>query len=270
MPIRLFLHLLSIETRKLTTYRADFWINALGGFLVQLAVTYFLWRTVYTETGKTVIAGYSFPAMVTYCVLVVLLGHLIRGDVRQIAISQEIYDGSLTRYLLFPAPYLAFKYAEHLGSLLPATVQLVCFGAVSYYCLELGELTGITLSTLAMTLVALAVGNVLAFLMVWPLQAVSFWADNVWSLNVMLRFIGNMLGGFLLPLSVFPESARKTLVYLPFRYLYDFPVNTLLGRISAAEWWSGLGIASLWCLAITGFGRWVWKRGCLTYTGVGI
>ena len=39
-------------------------------------------------------------------------------------------------------------------------------------------------------------------------KAVAFWADNVWSLMVTQRFVSALLGGAMLPLAVFPESAQ--------------------------------------------------------------
>src|SRR5204862_7635086 len=117
---------------------------------------------------------------------------------------------------------------------------------------------------------AVVVANVLYFVLIFPLQEVAFWADNVWTLNVMFRFASQMLGGFLLPLSLFPEWSRPALAALPFKYLYNFPAMTLIGRVSLAEWAAGMSIAIAWCFVIGGTSYVVWRRGTRQYTGVGI
>lgn len=272
---RVFWRTVKVEAGKAMSYRTDFWLSALCSFFVQMAVAYYLWKAIFAESGSEVIAGYGFDGMVLYYVLVVLLGRLARTDVRQINISKDIYDGLLTRYVLYPAPYLGFKYAENLGALLPALVQLALFGTG---CLVLLEFTGqeviseltLTPGSCARALVAVVLANLLSFLITWPIQAVAFWADNVWSLNVMLRFTASLLGGAMLPITVFPERAQAVLEWLPFQYLYYFPVQTLLGRVSVAEWWAGIGICGGWIIIVYAIGAWVWRRGERVYTGVGI
>ena len=121
-----------------------------------------------------------------------------------------------------------------------------------------------------MALVSLAAANLLHYLINFPIQAVAFWADNVWSLLVAERFIISLLGGLMLPLDFFPEWARAVLVWLPFPYLFSVPVRTLLGQVGVAEWAAGLAILAAWCGIAALAGRWVWRRGDLQYTGVGI
>jgi len=266
---RLFAHIFTAECRKLMSYRADFWINALLGFLAHFGVMYYLWRAIYREPAA-VIAGYSFEGMVLYYLLVILIGKLVRGTTHAADISQDIYEGSLSRYIVYPTSYFAFKYAQHLGLLLPALVQLVIFGLLYALVLPLPAEAHMTPLTVVMATVATLLANLLFYTMTAPLQAIAFWADNVWSLIVMQRFATSLLGGAMLPLGLFPDWSQPLLAALPFRYLYDFPVNTLMGRVAAGEWLAGLGIGLAWWLAIGAVTRLVWRRGMFSYTGVGI
>src|SRR5690606_19127890 len=116
MNASLFRHVLSIEARKLMSYRVDFWVNVILGFCIQMVVTFFLWKAIFAESGEATIGGYSFHGMLYYYVLVILLGKLVRGsDFGAPGVSAEIYDGTLTRYLVYPTSYFPFKYAQHLG-----------------------------------------------------------------------------------------------------------------------------------------------------------
>jgi ABC-type uncharacterized transport system permease subunit len=48
------------------SYRADFWISALFGFVIQMGVVYFLWDAMFRESGQERIGGYTFRPMLMY------------------------------------------------------------------------------------------------------------------------------------------------------------------------------------------------------------
>ncbi|MBI4616226.1 MAG: ABC-2 family transporter protein [Planctomycetes bacterium] len=270
MKAALFWHATSVEARKRLTYRADFWVNALAGFAAQLGIAYFLVDALFDGSGSASIGGFSRDGMLLYYVSVVFLGKLVRSTEMEHTIAQDIYEGGLTRYLLYPAPYLVFKYAQQLGALAPLAVQIVLFGAWVPFALGLPDGLAVGPGEVAMCAAALALGNLLQFLLIWPIQTVAFWADNVWSLMVAYRILSALLGGMLVPLSLFPDPARRVLDLLPFRYLFAFPVDALLGRLTPLEWLSGMAVGLAWCAGSWALGRAVWRRGDRQYTGVGI
>lgn len=270
MRARLFARVFILQALKLMSYRVDFWLTSFVTVGVELLIVYVLWTAIFRETGLTEIGGYTLGGMIAYYLLVLLAGKLVRGTERDYTIAADIYEGSLTRYLLYPFPYYGFKYAEHLGNLLPGLLQLALFGGTALLVLPVSVEHEVGPATIAMAVVSIAVANLLNFLMVYPLQLVAFWADNVWSLSVMLRFVVALLGGQLLPLTLFPEWAQRGLAVLPFQYLYYFPVSTLLGSVGVEEWAAGLAVALGWCALIGLATRAVWRRGLRTYTGVGI
>ena len=270
MTPRLFLHVMSVEARSQMSYRVDFWLNAVVSFVAQLALVYFLWTAIFAESGKTKVGGYDFHEILFYYVAVILYGNIVRGPQLQGVVSTDIYEGGLNRYLVFPTSYFLFKYAQNLGRLLPAIIQLVLFGIAWVVLFDVPDSMSITPVTVLMGLVAVFLANLLFFVMSYPIQLVAFWADNVWSLAVALRFATNLLGGFLLPLSMFPLWAQDALTWLPFRFLYDFPVNATMGRVSAGEWAMGVALCLGWTAVLAAAGRLVWKRGDLQYSGIGI
>jgi viologen exporter family transport system permease protein len=270
LSAHLFWRIASLEARKLMSYRVDFWVNSVAALGAELVVAFYLWQAIFTATGRDVIGGYTFRGMLLYYVLVILAGKLVRGQERDLGIARDIYEGTLTRYLIYPAPYAGFKYAEHVGALLPSLVQVTLFGAAAAWWLPLPDDVSITWATAGMAAVAIVGGNLLAFSLRFPIQGVAFWADNVWSLNVMLRLVTDLLGGLLLPLSIFPAAAQQILAWLPFRYLFAFPVETLLGRLTFGEWLQGLLVTTLWIGLLAALSSVVWRRGGKVYTGVGI
>lgn len=204
--MRVFRQVFSLELRKQMSYRVDFWVNSLFAFVAAIGVMYYLWKSIYADLNGQTIGGYSLGGMITYYLLVILIGRLVRGSQQIMTIATDIYDGGLTRYLLYPTSYLSFKYAEHLGTLLPVMAQVVFFGLAAPLFLDLPPEFHFSFINLLLALVIILLANLLYFLLSLPLQLVAFWADNVWSLVVMLHFIGALLGGAMLPMELFPPG----------------------------------------------------------------
>ena len=270
MRPRLFLVVVSAEARRLMSYRVDFWLSSLVGLVAGIVIPYFLWSSIYATSGVDRIGSFTFEAMLVYYVVVVLLGRLIQGPDLMTAVAHDIYHGELSRFLVYPTRYLPLKYAQHIGASLPGLVQLLIFGAFFVIVLEPPDDLTITLGSALRCMVSVALANALYFLLTVPLQAIAFWADNVWSLTVLLRFAASLLGGLFVPLSLFPSAAFDAIHYTPFPYLYSFPVNTLIGRVGVLEWCGGVAVVIAWCGIVLGVGKLVWRRGELQYSGVGI
>ena len=270
MNPRLFVHVASIEARRRMSYRVDFWLTALVGFAAEFGVVYFLWSAMFAESGEAVLGGYSFEAMLFYYVVIFLFAKIVRGVEFDNHVSQDIYEGGLNRYLVFPASYFGFKYAQHLGSLLPAVIQLTLFGGICLLGMDLTATVDLTLQGVAMCLASLALANLLYFLMSFPLQTTAFWADNVWSLLVALRFVTALLGGLMVPLSLFPDWAQAVNSWLPFRCLFSVPVEALMGRLPASQWALAMCVGLTWALVLAVVDAAIWRRGNLQYSGIGI
>lgn len=270
MTARLFVQVMSMEARRRMSYRVDFWINAVAGFLAEFAVVWFLWTAMYAESGAEVIAGFTFEQVLVYYVVAILVGKIVRGTEFDGQPSEDIYQGGLNRYLVFPAPYFGIKYAQATGALLPAFVQAVLFGT-AWWLITGGEgFEGVTVAGALMALGALVLANLLYYMMAYTLHCVSFWADNVWSLLVALRFTTSLLGGLMVPLALFPDGLRRLNEFLPFRNLFALPAETLLGRVGFSAWLEGMVVGCVWLVIVTAIARLVWHRGQLQYSGIGI
>jgi ABC-2 type transport system permease protein len=266
--VRLFWSIAGIEARKRMSYRADFWINAVVGFVTELGVAWFIVLAMFAGADR--VGEFSRNGMILYYVSVILIARIVRSADLDWAVADDIYQGALSRYLLYPVNYAILKYATQVGALLPALVQVVLFGAWVPFVLGVPEGIHVTPATAAMCLGAVAVANLLHFLSTLPLQLVAFWAENVWSLLVAHRIVASLLGGMLLPLSLFPGWSKAALAALPFRYMFAFPVDVLLGRVTVGEYAAGLAIAAAWCGIFAAASAAVWRRGTLQYTGVGM
>jgi ABC-2 type transport system permease protein len=270
MRARLLWNVFSVEVRKRMSYRADFWINSVVGILVSLSVFWFLTYAMFSASGQPRLGGYTERGMILYYVFVTLMGRIVQSNELEMGISEDIYEGSLTRYLIYPVSYKSVKYAEQAGSVAPQLIQLTLFGFLAPFIVGIPAEVHITPASVAMGLISLALANLRHYLLVLPIQAIAFWADNVWSLVVAERLAIGFLGGQLAPISLFPQWVQAILTWLPFPYLYSFPARTLMGSVMLAEWALGLVVGLAWCGIAIAIGRSIWRRDDLQYTGVGI
>lgn len=266
--MRLFWSIAGVEARKRMSYRADFWLNAIAGFVTELGVAWFITTAMFANGGS--LGGYSRDGMLLYYVVVILVSRLVRSADMEWAIADDIYQGALSRYLLYPASYGRMKYATLVGALLPVILQVILFGAWVPFVLGVPEEIHLSASSVAMAVVAVAVANLLHFMTCYPIQLVAFWADNCWSLMVAHRIVASLLGGLLVPLDLFPAWSRPVVDALPFRYMFAFPVDALLGRVTPGQFATGMAVALAWCGVSAAVSAAVWRRGTLQYTGVGM
>ena len=269
MTARLFLEVVVIEAKKRLSYRVDFWLQAFVIFAVEAMLAWFVWQALFVESGRDRIAGLDFHGAVLYQVTAILTTKLVRGSEFSDQVSDDIYTGGYTRYLLYPVPYFGFKYAAQVGAQTPNALQFVVFGTLAPLVIT-SATTAVTPTGVLMAVPSLLVANVLYYVMSLALQGVAFWADNVWSLMVAQRLLSAVLGGAMFPLAILPAGARRVFDALPFRYLFSDPIETILGRRDVGAWATGLGVASAWIVAFALLGRAVFRRGRLSYSGVGI
>lgn len=262
-------HLFSLEIRKVLSYRVDFWINFLGAVLTELAIAYFLWRAVFDTQGTTQIGGYSFQAMILYYVLVALVRRTVMAFDHG-AISFEIYDGSLNRYLVYPVSLFSYKYVSWMANAFVTYVQLLLSLAIFIGAFGVPVDRHVTLEGLVMGTVSVWAASSVYFLCSMLFELVAFWAENVWSLLVMLRFTVALLGGGLIPMALFPDWSRGILKSLPFEHMVSTPIRAFMGELTWTEFALSLSMLAIWSALISAMVAWVWRRGTLKYSGVGI
>lgn len=262
-------HVLSIELKKALSYRLDFWINFLVSTSIEIAVAYFLWKAIFTARDVTTMEGYSFYGLVFYYLFASFSIRIARGSERGY-ISQEIYDGGLTRYLLYPLSFLGYKYITHFSQQLLAIIQLIL--AFIFLMIFLGPPLDQNVSAFSFLagLFTCLIAGILHFALASCLEMVAFWQDVIWNLMVMLRFVIMLLGGGMIPLTFFPEWGQKIVSLTPFPLLVTFPVKTFLGQITLHDWLINIGLLALWALLFSGLAAWIWARGTRRYSGVGI
>lgn len=107
------------------------------------------------------------------------------------------------------------------------------------------------------------------FFMQYTIGLSGFWITRSLSVNDAWFFMYSLASGYLVPLDLFPAVVRDILMFLPFRYTLSFPVELMMGTLSAGSALQGITMQWLWAGALCALTRWVWRRGLRRYSAVG-
>ena len=262
-------HVVAMEFRKILAYRSDFWITFLGQTFIQLIVARALWQSIFASQGATEMKGYTLEMMTLYYLIVPIGMKMLTGENIGF-MAREIYEGTFTRYLLYPLSVFQYKTLTYLTYSMFYGIQMVILFSIFRAFIADAPFTVIDFGNLLLGVGLFFVAALTYGMMALFIEMFSLWADNIWSLVVMLRFFTSFFGGGFIPLTFLPDWAQNALAYTPFPYLISLPARTVMGLASFPEIAKGICILFVWTLFFMEIIKLLWKRGEKKYTGVGI
>jgi ABC-2 type transport system permease protein len=259
----------AMEFRKILAFRTDFWVTFLGQTLVQLLIARALWQSVFAAQGTAVMQGYTLSTMTLYYLIVPIGTRMLTGENIGF-ISREIYDGSFTRYLIYPLSFFQYKTLTYLTHSLFYGIQLILLFSVFNVFFSEEPFTLLKFSALLQGTALFLIASLAYVMMAASVELLALWADNIWSLMVMMRFFTSFFGGGFIPLTFFPDWGQRLLELTPFPYFVSLPVRTILGLSTTQEILAGTFILTVWAMFFWLLSRFIWARGQKLYAGVGI
>jgi ABC-2 type transport system permease protein len=245
-----------------TAYRWEFLAEILGAALVPAAIQWILWYALFRVGGAEEVAGMTYAQAVSYTLTSVLFTE-VRGGDNDFELQEMIRTGQLSNYLLRPVGVVEFVYLRGVApKLLVAAFGLVV-GCVVGGAFGLSPLRMVGAMAMAM------LGNVIHYQLSAALATTAFLWEEAYSVLMVKNMLVSLLSGELIPLNLFPESARWVWESTPF-YLYVFgPVQYALGRWTHAEFAWHMGIGMCWVAAGWLAIRASWGLGIRRYLSLG-
>jgi ABC-2 type transport system permease protein len=106
-------------------------------------------------------------------------------------------------------------------------------------------------------------------MLLWMLGMVTFWTTRVAALYELFFAAELILSGRLVPMALMPDWVQGLAQYLPFKWTFGFPIESLVGRLTPQQLGSGLAMQLTWILIGTGLVLAVWRFGIRRYSAVG-
>lgn len=248
-------------------YRGDFAFATLVRFL-PIITQVFLWNAIFGGDGDLQLNGYSYSAMVSYYLLVMVARAFSSMPGLANGIAMSVRDGSVRKYLLQPVDMLGYLFWHRIAhKLVYYIVAIGPFTLVFWLCRA--YLPGwpdpfVLCAWIASLMMAFLIG----FLIESLIGLVSFWFLEVSSLIFIYMMMSYFLSGHMIPLEWIAEWI-PWVHYLPFKYLAYFPAAILLGRIPLDLLMQELAIQFVWIVVLLALNRAAFHYGVRRYGAFG-
>ena len=191
-----------------------------------LIIILFVFVKLWTITMKNSpsIEGFDLKKMIWYYVatetIIMSLFPLHR------TIEKEIREGDVAIRLNKPYSYLAFHYAVFLAeSFIKALILLAVGSAVTLF--MVGPIPFDFTNIPAIVLIFFITTS-LNFFFSSLIGMSAFWTEDITGLFFIFDRLKWLLGGFLLPITIFPEPMRTIAMHSPFQYMIYAPAKLFI------------------------------------------
>ncbi len=263
-----FLAIFKMVWLERMAYRVNFFLQIVSGILSSLIIV-LLWMAIFRSAGREVVGGYSLAEMVTYLLGAGLINSFILATAENPETSQNIQDGTLSFLFLQPiSPYGVWFLRDLGGKTFNFSLGLAGYGVVFFFFRQYLFLPP-SGGYLLLFVLSLFLAALLQFLLFEALSLLSFWVENTYGIRFTMRVILEVLGGSIIPLSLFPTIFHSFLILLPFQYLIYLPMEIYLGKITIEQTgWEFLKEAG-WISVLGLVNYKIWKRGVKQYVAMG-
>jgi ABC-2 type transport system permease protein len=228
--------------------------------LIYLVLVYFLWKAIYASSGVDVVNGMTFNDTMIYLILATALFNFLEMFVVW-DMSRAIQSGKIILDLLKPMSFKRYTFWSYSGShvvlftltFIPTfiVVMIVTKGAIPI---------GLNLVRFLISVVMALVVN---FSIEMIVATLCLYTESTWGINIVKETIVLVLSGASIPLAFFPESIRNIISWLPFRAIYDIPLQVLLNK-GGSDTLEGLakmwGMQLGWCVILGLAGMLFWNH----------
>jgi ABC-2 type transport system permease protein len=118
-------------------------------------------------------------------------------------------------------------------------------------------------------LVAIWGAYLIRSMFLWILGMFTFWTTRGSAIFETYILAELLLSGRLLPLTLMPHWTQRLAAWLPFKWTFYYPIETLVGHMSTASLLGGLGMQLLWTAIGGAIVAVMWKFSVRHYSAVG-
>ena len=265
--LRKYLKVIELGFENVIEYRVNF-ILSLFSLIFPLTIQYYLWTCVFEYSASETVYGYTYSQMITYVILAGLVSRMVATGFEW-EVSGDVKNGGLDKFIIKPVGYYQYRICSFLGGKIAQMIMLSIVTAVFLVLISSFLGMQIIFSRVLLFLLAVSLGTMVNYGIVFCLSTTSFWFNEVWGIFIAVGLSVNLLSGGLFPLEVFGETLTNIFRFLPFQYTISFPINIINGIVPMEDIWSGLIIQSIWIVVLISISNILWKIGTKKYIAIG-
>jgi len=257
MNPKLFFKFVSVSFQKQITYRFDYFIGILNGFLYVFIFTS-LWKALYSQFDAAEHNGFTLTAIITYAVMAMAIRISFTMD--DTIIYRKVQDGSIAMELIRPTSFFFMNLAENFGHsffhILARTLPIVIISAFLFDIYVPFE----PLRFLAFLLSAF-IGYLLISMLNFIVGLLAFWFVEIFPFMLFKYALFTFFAGGIVPIDFFPEALKPLINLLPFQYMLYFPTIILIGHAPLAEVQPIIITQLIWILIMGIICKIMWNAG---------
>lgn len=234
--------------------------------MVLEAVVYLaLWQAVVRAGGGN-LQGWTVHDVAAYFVVWTLVRNM-GAAFTPYGFEERIRHGVFSTFLLRPRHPIHYDIAEFVGW---KAVMLVLWLPVA---VAMSLLFRPVLTVTPWEVVTFVAACWNAFLIrslyLWFVGMASFWTTRATGLFDMFFAVELLLSGRLVPMPFLPEGVRDLADVLPFKWVFAFPIDSLVGHLSAGQLLHGLTMQLGWLAVGAVLVSVTWRFAVRRYSAVG-
>lgn len=263
--LRSFAAFLRVAIGTMMQYRGEIFLWAVWG-LINPAVLYAMWSAAAEGNIDHTLAGFDRGQFAAYYFCIMIIGHVTTAwDAYEL--GYYIRSGALSPKLLRPI----LPIWEALAANIAYKVATLAFVAPSWLLFYL--IVHPTFSAgpwqISLGLVAVVIAGVSNFVLGYVVALVAFWSPKLDAVGEAYFGLAMMFGGRFAPLEALPWLLKEIALILPFRWMYAFPAELLMGKVTTLSGaMSGIGMQLAWLAAFVLAFRIGWAAAVKRYTAV--
>jgi ABC-2 type transport system permease protein len=229
-----YLKVFAISIKNSTTYMRDFIIG--NTFIIIIIFVFIqLWKNLYAQNIET---GFTFQQLIWY----LIINQVVFSNNMEIfrRIEDDIKTGSIAYYLNKPYSYPVFIAFEALGKIIVRLAVNMVFGILLGLGF-VGSIPAFSLINLLPMVIMITLAIVLNLLIYILLALTSFWLEENRPFALIYRQLVFAFGGFLIPLTLFPQALYNIMRHMPWTYIAFHTSRTIVlfepaAFINTAAW----------------------------------
>ncbi len=233
---------------------------------VSLIVFYFLWQSIYSYTGETLIRGFTFEALIGYYALSMIIAFFTWSHVDK-DIESDVRHGHLIFKMLQPVSHCLNSFFIELGihsyTILIETIPIFLIGYLFFY------VPLVSAITITLFFISLMMAAVLYYQFAYFLGLSAFWLKRIDGIRRMRSPLIAFLSGGILPLTFFPVWYTDIHHLLPFQYMRYVPIMIYLEQVPFNNVLLLMLGQFLWILGFAFIIKIIWNIAYKKFSGVG-
>lgn len=266
--MRIFLATLKVHLKVMIQYKWSHLASLLVDPII-LLINIALFTSIYSYNKTNQVLGYSLTQMIWYFAVVTFVWYFIWNSTDQ-SISSRVLSGSLTMDLLKPLSIFQYEFAQAVALRVGGIVFEFLPSIFLYSLMRYPDF--LTAVAFLKFLAVISLAFVLYFLINFLIGLSAFVIKSNYSVQSIKFFVISLAAGAYIPLEFFPNWLNRIFSYLPFQYLFYWPIQIFLNKGDSANTSTFITILlqqMLWIAALYVCCRFAWSRAVKKYCAVG-